>query len=365
MQRFWLFLVAIFLSFSCGQGQTLTQRDTLYLRYTTMINYQLEDWDTVFVQLWRGESLVATIGMAHLAGRWWGNYYLEGLKSGSYSIEYFAVYEGDTTGEFYPMSILDTTAFHGNGADTVAIKTWWTNHYDRDSNNWIDTTGYVMDGAVSVSCAGTGIRTVMVNIKNDADSTGIANFKVVVYDSTGGGFIASGLTTASGLFTFYPDDGVCKIFLSMPGWITTSPVYPHISGNTSLTYYATLFTPSPPPPGDSLCIVYGYVYHKDATPYPNARVRIWADYTGVTYHGALIDMKTPAIAYTDASGYFEFSETKSNIKGIYPNDVLWYNGKNNTMWWIEVTGTNGNKIYEHWFEVPVGANYDIGNIFEK
>jgi hypothetical protein len=240
-------------------------------------------------------------------------------------------WDSDTDGEF---SVETST-----GADSGVMKQMIKNNWDTDD-----------DGQLLAELAGAGSNTVTIYVKNYADSSGLNGFNIEIEDSAGGGFIGEGSTNSSGYCTFGLDDGTYTIYLSAPGWTITSPVYRTISGeDVTLTYYATGISPSPPP-GDSLCVVYGYVYNKDGTAAVGAKVEIWMDKTGVTYHGAPIDVQIRSVEYTNTSGYFEFDA------GIYPNDVL---QPENTLWQIRVTSKNENRLAEKRFEVPIADSYEV------
>lgn len=218
---------------------------------------------------------------------------------------------------------------------------------------------YVKAGNITASCEGTGANTLTIRIRNSSDSTALSGFNIVIEDSATGGWYRSGSTNSSGNCVFGVEDGSYVVYMWAPRWIITSPRYFNVTANMDSTFYATLITPNPPPPGDSVCVVYGYVRHLDNTPYANARVKIWMDKTSVTYHGVLVDVRSPAIAYTDVNGYYEFSTTKSNVDGILPNDLLWYKGLNNTEWWIEAVTNTMDKIGERWIKVPVSSSWEV------
>jgi len=227
----------------------------------------------------------------------------------------------------------------GGGADTSSNKKMIQNNWDSDADGKLTTE--------DITCTGSGSNTVLLWVKDYSDSTGIAGFRVEIVDSITGAKTPYGAhTNSAGLCTLALDNGHYTFYLSAPRYLRTSPIYRTISANTTLTYYATAMTVSPPP-ADSVCIVYGYVYNKDATPHPNAKVEIGMNRSSVSFHGVLVDV-SPTIVYTDSAGCFEFSG------GVYPNDVLLPAG---TLWYIKVT--TSNLILYHLYEVPITPSWEV------
>ena len=319
-----LFLILFGLSlYSDVFGEVLTQRDTLYLREPTKINGRLSaDYDTLLCWITRLNGVVVAqpLMVSDGKGRWYGKVVDISLWRGHYRAEYYGIYDdgnpatSDTFARFEAFSVVDTTAFHGTAEAT---------------------------------CTPTGENTVIVWVKDIADSTGLEGFLVYFEDSITGGDRGYTHTNSAGVCTVGLSDGHYTIYLRAPRWTITSPVYKTINSDQTLTYYATGITPSPPPV-DSVCVVYGYVWKKDGSAYAGAKIEIWMDKTGVTYHGDLIDVITHSVVYTDTTGRFEFSS------GIYPNDLLL---PANTRWSFKITVAN--RIWTGTVKVPVADSWEL------
>ena len=332
-------------------GQTYTKRGKIPLFVTTELNYQLSSWDSVFCIITDSTgTAVDTVSLDSSAGRWSGNYDPSSL-SGNYRVTYYGVYDGDTMGLVYEAwAVIETTAFHGaaGGLDTTQIREMLRAHWDKDSSDSWDMVDSV-DQVISATCAPTGENTVIIWIKDIADSTGISHFLIYFKDSVTGAEHGYTYTNSAGVCTVGLSDGSYRIYLKAPGWTITSPVYKTVTTDLTLTYYATEITPSPPPV-DSVCVVYGYVKELDGSAAIGAKVEVWMDKTGVTYHGILLDVKIHKVVYTDTTGRFEFSQ------GIYPNDCLL---PANTRWSFKVTSRTGNTLYQKTTEVPIGDSWQL------
>ncbi|GAG42726.1 unnamed protein product, partial [marine sediment metagenome] len=161
------------------------------------------------------------------------------------------------------------------------------------------------------------------------------------------GGVYGNTTNPSGCCTLSLDDATWTIHLQKVPYSITSPVYEAISGNTTLTYYATPFTPGSPP-ADSLCVVWGRVKDKHGNPYVGAKVSIWMDAYPVTFGGILIDVATKSVVYTDTLGIFEFSD------GIYYSSSL---NPSNLKWKVQVKTTNW--LWEGSVTVPSQGSWEI------
>lgn len=379
MKKIAIALILLCVLWSNAIAQDITLSDTLWLRKATHINNTLGKWDTLFARIMHGNVEVADVMMidAGDAGRWSG-FYVPTYK-GNFVAEYNAVYSGDTIVEEQYFTVLDTAAFFGtaggSGLDSattsriIGRKVWGlAEEGGNDSSTWTERTVVataVVDTAaiarsvwdddivsqanrtVTASCAGSGARTVIIWIKDITDSTGIAGFEIDIEDSVGGGGVYNNTTNSSGCCTLSLDDATWTIHLQKVPYSITSPVYVTISGNTTLTYYATPFTPSSPP-GDSLCVVYGYVKKSNGDPYVGAKVEIWMDAYPVTFGGILIDVVTKQVVYTNILGRFEFSD------GIYYSSSL---NPSTLKWKIRVKTTNW--VWSGSVTVPSQASWEI------
>jgi len=235
----------------------------------------------------------------------------------------------------------------GGGADTTQNRAMIRNNWDPEAD------GKLSIEDVTAVCQGAGKNTVVIWVENNADSTGLSNFHVTIEDSISGTQGPTWNTNFAGVCTLGLDNGHYTIYLDAPRWIIASPVYRTITDNVTLTYYATLITPSPPPPGDSVCVVRGYVYEKDGTPCVGAKVRMWIDIENVTVHGVLVDVKTPVVTYTNTLGHYEFSD------GVYPNALLLYRGEYKTKWAIDAVTKAMTRIGAKWITVPIADSYEV------
>jgi len=112
---------------------------------------------------------------------------------------------------------------------------------------------------VTASCYGSGARTVVFQLKDVADSTtGISGFEIDIEDSVAGETLYGLTTNASGCCTTSLDDGTWTVKLQKTPWSITSPVYPIVSSDTTLTYYATKFDPGSPPSAD-MCRIWAKI----------------------------------------------------------------------------------------------------------
>jgi len=259
-----LFLILFGLSlYSDVFGEVLTQRDTLYLREPTKINAQRDtlylreptkingrlsaDYDTLFCWITRLNGVVVAqpLMVSDGKGRWYGKVVDISLWRGHYRAEYYGIYDdgnpatSDTFARFEAFSVVDTAAFRGAaaGLDTTQIREMLRAHWDKDSSDSWDMVDS-LDQEIQVSCAPTGENTVIIWVKDIADSTGISHFLIYFKDSVTGGEHGYTYTNSAGVCTVGLSDGSYVIYLKAPGWTITSPVYENITSNQTLTYYA-------------------------------------------------------------------------------------------------------------------------------
>ena len=208
----------------------------------------------------------------------------------------------------------------------------------------VDTTNYVKDG--NLSCTGSGSNTVIIWIKNNADSTGIANFRIDVEDSITGAVIGMPRwTNISGVCTLALDDGHYTLYLSASRWIIASPVYKTVTGNVTLTYYATSFTPGPPPSVE-YCVVYGWVDTAGVL-IEGANVVAEIPYYPLKYGDLLLN---PYIRHTttDSAGYWDLD--------LYINSLL---TPNNTRYQIWIYIPQGNLFYSDSVLIPNQSSWEF------
>lgn len=194
---------------------------------------------------------------------------------------------------------------------------------------------------------GTGDNTVIIYVKDDSDSTGISGYQIDIEDSTGGELKAGYQTQSGGACTLSLATSVYSVAMSKTPYTITTPIYPSIDSDTTLTYYATLYSPSAPP-ADTLCVVYVYVKTNQGVAIPNAKVSIWGEASNVKYGNIVIDYQKRVTEKTGSDGKAEFAE------GFYPNDTL---TPNDLYYHYRIETTYS--IAEGTFEIPVANSYEL------
>ena len=351
--RIWITLTLILWvgMVSISVGAEIFPNDSLPLNLPSHLDNTLADWDSVWVVICRADNRLDSVKLSSDGnGRWSGWIVLSSYTPGAYNKEYCGYYEGDVMCDVEDFGVVNVDSMQGPaaGLDTTQIREMLRYNWDTDSSGSWDMVDS-LDQTITAICTPTGENTVIIYVKDIADSTGISHFLIYFKDSVTGAEHGYTYTNSAGVCTVGLSDGSYRIYLKAPGWTITSPVYKTVTTDLTLTYYATEITPSPPPV-DSVCVVYGYVKELDGSAAIGAKVEVWMDKTGVTYHGILLDVKIHKVVYTDTTGRFEFSQ------GIYPNDCLL---PANTRWSFKVTSRTGNTLYQKTTEVPIGDSWQL------
>lgn len=296
--------IILFLCFaSPAIGEVLSPRDTLYFEYPTMTDYDLSDtgWDTVYVVITRGGSLIDTIWLVGNGdGLWTGSYYLGGLSPGSYNRLFCADYGGDINGEGYPFSIRDTTELQGSASGLTITDIREAVHFAFTST-YGGSTGTMGKAIVdAASCNPSGSNTITITLKRDSDSTAIIGGTVQV--KTDGTFYYIGDTDNNGMVSFLSDNDTLFVYVDAHPITFTTPETLRIDGNEDVTYYGTPFDPGSPASAN-LCRVYGWVKDINDNLIVGAKVEMSITSGPVRYGNVPISryIKTTT---TNSSGYW-------------------------------------------------------------
>lgn len=319
-------------------AQSITLRDTLFLNKATHINYDVAAWDTVFVDIMRGSAQVQRVFLtSNGKGRWRGVF--KPTYSGEFVAEYNAVYSGDTTVEEQYFAVLETTAFMGlgKGDSSLYMRTDWNNIKNPTTyQNFSQTRIHFVDSLgeeITATCEGAGANTVIFTIKDASDSTGLPNFVIQAEDSAGGAFGGQCITRPAGACTLGLGNSTYTIYLGATGWDITSPVYVNVSGDTSLTYYATYHGISTPP-APTMCMLQFNVSAIDSTRLAGCRFTVWVpgEYNPIMMADDTTDIISPysvtrisdvdgnveCPVYRSVKMYSRFGTVKVNMEVLSP-----------------------------------------------
>lgn len=292
-----LAVIAVFGFLTVVHSETLTENHSVALHYSTMLDNDLADWDTVFVVIKKADNtIVDTIGLAHgQGGRWYGSYSCSGLDGG-YVREYYAVYSDDTTMESCPFSVIPEATLQGEaaGLDSPTV-------VGAMKQAATDNPDLFIDGA----CAGSGSEIVNIYIKDQSDSTGIGGVEVEIWDVTLNNLTAGALETQnSGLITFSLNVDTFGVVIRKDRWIFTIPETLYVTTDMDTTYYGQAYSSVSLPEG--MCYVYGYIYHLNGDPCESclAVISIDEDYQPVRHSGTQV-MHQPDTAYTNSAGLWK------------------------------------------------------------
>lgn len=282
---------------SIAYSETLTENHSVALHYSTMLDNDLADWDTVFVVIKKADNtIIDTVGLAHSqAGRWYGSYSCSGLDGG-YVREYYAVYSDDTTMECYAFSVIPEATLQGEAAGLDSPKV-----VGAVKQAATDNPDLFIDGA----CAGSGSEVVNIYIKDESDSTGIGGIEVEIWDVDLNNLTAGALETQnSGLITFSLNVDTFGVVIRKDRWIFTTPETLYVTTDMDTTYYGQAYSSVSLPEG--MCYVYGYIYHVNGDPCESclAEISIDEDYQPVRHSGKQV-MHQADTAYTNSAGKWE------------------------------------------------------------
>jgi len=171
---------------------------------------------------------------------------------------------------------------------------------------------WIWDSRTLTSGAGAGTNQVVITTKQSSDSTPIASVQVQIlnYEQTA----TAGLLTTnpSGQATFALDNAIYKVRMFKPGWQFTVPESLVVSGNSSVTFYASVFDPGLPPSAE-LCRVYGWIKDLKGLPVVGAVIDAKIASTPLRYQSVLISPYYRT-TNTDSEGYWYLD--------LYPNSKL-------------------------------------------
>lgn len=201
---------------------------------------------------------------------------------------------------------------------------------------------------------GSGARTVIIYVKSDADSSGISGFQIDIKDSTGGELKGRWQTNSAGVCTFSLDDATYSIALTKTPWSITTPVYPTISSDITLTYYATAFDPGTPASG-AMCRIYGWEADFQDSTLGGCKllVRIASGAPVKSTTGRLIRLTAKSMTSDSDSGYVYMNVFRSD-------SLIATDGTNGVNYHIEIWDSK-NKIMGEIFnyEVPDSGSHKI------
>jgi hypothetical protein len=171
---------------------------------------------------------------------------------------------------------------------------------------------WIWNSRTLTSGAGAGANQVIINTKQSSDSTPIAGAQVQVLNYEQTATIGLLTTNPSGQATFALDNAIYKVRMFKPGWQFNVPESLVVSGNSTATFYASVFDPGLPPSA-ALCRVYGWIKDLKGLPVVGAVIDAKIVSTPLRYQSVLISpyYKT---TNTDSDGYWYLD--------LYPNSRL-------------------------------------------
>lgn len=171
---------------------------------------------------------------------------------------------------------------------------------------------WIWNSRTLTSGAGAGTNQVIITTKQSSDSTPIAGAQVQVLNYEQTATVGLLTTNPSGQAAFALDNAIYKVRMFKPGWQFTVPESLVVSGNSSITFYASLFDPGLPPSAE-LCRVYGWI----------------KDLKGLPVVGVVVEAKivSPHLRYQSVliSPYYKTTNTDSDgywYLDLYPNSRL-------------------------------------------
>jgi hypothetical protein len=171
---------------------------------------------------------------------------------------------------------------------------------------------WIWNSRTLTSGAGVGANQVIINTKQNSDSIPIAGAQVQVLNYEQNATMGLLTTNPSGQAVFALDNAIYKIRMSKPGWQFNVPESLVVSGNSTATFYASVFDPGLPPSAE-LCRVYGWIN----------------DLRGLPVAGVVVEAKivSPHLRYQSVliSPYYKTTNTDSDgywYLDLYPNSRL-------------------------------------------
>ena len=152
------------------------------------------------------------------------------------------------------------------------------------------------------SGAGTGTNQVKIITKQTSDSAEIIGTSVQVLNSTQTSTLGLLTTGPGGDATFALDAATYKVRMYKPGWQFTVPETLIVAGDTTATYWATIFNPGNPASAD-LCRVYGWVKDLNSVAVNGAKIEV-KNKTVPLRFGSVVISPFYKTTTTNSSGYW-------------------------------------------------------------
>lgn len=158
----------------------------------------------------------------------------------------------------------------------------------------------------SLVMSGAGNREVTIAVVDQETTGPIADVGVYVRDATGTTILAAGTTDGAGQVVLNLWDGEYQVYLSKMGnYRFTVPEDLTVDGDTEVEYQGVSIIPSPPP-DPAMCVIYGWLYELNASPYALQKFHVSiyqpprGSRTGVLLGSGALEVST------DVEGYFSF-----------------------------------------------------------
>lgn len=265
-------------------------------------------------------------------------------------------------------SLVNAEAYAKAGRDTINVHAPHGNNWASAGTATVDTASVaraVWDNdvvsqanrTVTASCFGSGARTVIIYVKSDEDSTGISGYQIDVEDSIGGETTYGITTNATGCCTLSLDSHTWTVSLTKTPYSITSPVYPIISSDTTLTYYATPSNIGSPLASD-MCRIYCYSSNSDGSLLTGARLYVWIDDEyGVVYNydSSLVLSRYSVVSVASGSNGLD-SVSVYRCSGTYG---ISSSSGDTVKVWIELIGSDGRRIQKTKKAIPDQSSWRI------
>lgn len=301
MKKIPLILILLILCVVTARGQPqYTTSDSIPFMLHTHFNDTLATWDSVYFVLWEGAVIIDTTKV--LAG------------SESDTGMFFAIRPPLTKGTY----IVRMIGFSDNAGTAIS----W-------NFSVVDPSDFKYTGA---GCeTPTGVNSIVINVKDEADSSAIDGCLVQIFNYTDETLIWTDYTNSLGEVTLMYDDDSLLVKLYKSRCAFTVPETLWIDGDEDTTYYGSVFDPGVPT-DPNLCRVWGYIFNlggsKDSTYTVMAEIEtvpMWFDRVLISPY-----LKE---AQTDSNGYWYVD--------LYPNSRLTPSG---TRYKFEIKDENDNHL---------------------
>lgn len=258
----------------------------------------------------------------------------------------------------------DTTQANLIVADSTLIMDEIKNLNAWNPANGIDSVRkvYLLDSleqviSASANCQGVGVNTVILELLSSSDSSGVSGVLINIDDSTTGGFVANGVTGNAGVDTFSLDDGSYTVQLQKTPWAITSPVYPNITTDTTLTYYATQINVGSPSASD-MCRIWCYATDINANLLTGARLYVWigGEYGTIWNYDSSLVISPYAI--TSVASGSNGLDSVSVYRSLGSYGIKSSTG-NTVKMWIELRNSAGQLVNRVKTEIPASSSWEI------